>query len=196
MFDSISWQEFFTVVALAFGGYYVITALLLYSHEIKIVFKQKKSNHSNADTKPNQISSNESDDLMGGVRYESHEQQNVPREEVASIEELQVTSSNEPEESIQIIDVVEERLRKDFLEIQTEINALIEVISQGSTRQESAQLFKTLLTNYSQLVGTTYQNQTSEHIIKVCNEGGQFQFELNEINLWWTKEVQPSESNQ
>ena len=39
MFNSISWQEFLSAVALIGGGYYAITALLLYGSEITTIYR-------------------------------------------------------------------------------------------------------------------------------------------------------------
>lgn len=194
MLDSISWQEFFTTVALVAGGYYVITFLLLYSNEITYILKQKKADHSSADVKSNQLDSNESNDLMGGVRYENREHQNVPREDVASAEELQFVSGDTDEETIRSIDLIEEQRKNKFKKALEEINALIEVVSQGS-KEESIPLFKTLLANYPQLIGTAYQEKASQHIFHACSEPCQFHFELSEINSWWTEDASASEDN-
>lgn len=195
MLDSISWQEFFTTVALVAGGYYVMTFLLLYSNEITDIFKQKKSNLSTAEVKSNQLDSNESNDLMGGVRYENREEQYVPREDVASTEELHFASDDSGEEVIQAVDLIEEQHENEFKKALDEINSLIEVVSQGS-KDESIPLFKTLLANYPQLIGTDYQERASQHILHACNETCQFHFEISEINSWWTEDVLASGDNE
>lgn len=195
MLDSISWQEFFTTVALIAGGYYVITFLLLYSDEITKIFTQKRSNHSTAELKSNQLYSNELNDLMGGVRYENREQQSVPREDVASTEELHFVSDENDEEVIHSVDLVEERHENEFKKLVEEISSLIEIVSQGS-KEESIPLFKTLLANYLQLIGTAYQEKASQHILHACNETCQFHFEISEINSWWNEDVPASGDNE
>ncbi|QLH32243.1 MAG: hypothetical protein HWD62_07190 [Cyclobacteriaceae bacterium] len=81
MFESISWQEFISTIALLIGGYYVITTLLLYGSEISNIFKQKKLNLTNTHERENQTDSNESIELMGSVKYGGRQSENVPREE-------------------------------------------------------------------------------------------------------------------
>lgn len=186
MLESISWPEFITAVTFLIFGYYVITALLLYGREITNIFKEKKSNRSSPEVKADQNDSNESNDLMGSVRYENRELKNVPREEVSSVEEIQVVSSQEDSEPINIIDLEEENLKNDFLSVQSEINSLLEVVSQ-ETREESIPLFKTLLSNYPQFIGTGYEEQISQFICDSCKQTCQFHFDLNEINAWWTE---------
>jgi FtsZ-interacting cell division protein ZipA len=78
MFNSISWQEFLIIIAVAITGYYVITTLLLYSGEITRIFKQKESKQIDSDTHDDQSGSNETNDLMGKIKYET--EVNVPRE--------------------------------------------------------------------------------------------------------------------
>jgi hypothetical protein len=193
MLDSISWQEFFTTVAILIGAYYVTTALLLYSSEIINIFKQKKSKRSSSGIKPDQYCSNESNDLMGSVRYENSEQKNVPREESLNAEELQVTPQLEEEEPVHAVDLAEENLKNDFLSVQSEINSLLEVVSQGS-KEESIPLFKTLLSNYSQFIDTGYEEQVSQFICDSSKQTCQFHFESNEINSWWA-EIKNTTSN-
>lgn len=195
MLDSISWQEFFATVALIAGGYYVITFLLLYSGEITKIFTQKRSNHSTAELKSNQLDSNELNDLMGGVRYQNREEQNVPREDVRSAEELKFVSSDMDLEVFHAVDLIDEQHQNEFQKIIEEINSLVEVISEGN-KEESILLFKTLLANYPQLIGTAYQERVSDHIFHACIKACQFHFELDEINSWWTEDVPASEDNE
>jgi FtsZ-interacting cell division protein ZipA len=195
MLESISWPEFISTITLTIGGYYVITLLLLYSSEITNFFKQKKLTPSGTETKSVQNDSNESDNLMGSVRYQNLAAQNLPREETANAEDLHVALSQEDEEAISAIDVAEEHLKNDLASIQPEISSLIEVISQRS-KEESISLFKTLLSNYPQFIRTTYQQQLSQMIYDFCKKAGPHHFELSEINSWWTEPGVTSNHNQ
>lgn len=186
MLESISWHEFITTVAILLGGYYMITALLLYRREITSIFKQKKSIRSGSEVKADQNDSNESNDLMGTVRYENRELKNVPREEVSSTEEIQVAPLREEEDPLYAVDLVEESLKNDFASIQSEINSLMQVVSQLS-KEECASMFRTLLSNYPQFLATTYQVQISQLIHDAFKDVDVHHFELNEINLWWNE---------
>jgi hypothetical protein len=195
MLESISWQEFISTITLLIGGYYIITVLLLYSSEITSFFKQKKLTLSRTETKSVQNDSNESDNLMGSVRYANRVAQTVPREETANAEDLDVVLSQEDEEAIAVVDVAEEQLKSDLANIQLEIHSLIEVISERS-KEESISLFKTLLSNYPRFIGTTYQEQLSKLIHHSCKKVGRHHFELAEINSWWTGSQDTSNNNQ
>lgn len=195
MLNSISWPEFFTTVTFLIVGYYVITTLLLYGSEITNIFKERKSKHSSSQIKADQNDSNESNDLMGSVRYENRELKNVPREEVSDAEDLQVVSLREEEEPLYAVDLAEESLKHDFVSIQSEINSLVEVVSQLS-KGESAPLFKILLSNYPQFRATPYQQQISQLIHDTCREGGSHNFEPDEINSWWTHPETDTDNHQ
>lgn len=182
MFESISWQEFFTAIALILCGYYAITVLLLFSSEITNVFKPKPQGASEP-AKQNSENASQSS-LMGDVRVERSTQQELPREEVTTSEELQINSL-EAEEPISTVDLVEESLQNDFSSISVEIQALAEIATQ-STREETEILFKTLLSNYPQLIGTSFQQQASKLIYDLCIETTTHQFDHHAINSWWT----------
>lgn len=194
MFTSISWQEFFLIVAVLIGGYYGITTLLLYWDEITSIFNQRKLTRSSQDTKQDQRSTNESD-LMGGVRYNSSKEQLVARESTTSADELTVAPSQEVEEPVNVIDIEEESLTNDFATLHSEINSLTEIVSQ-SAREESISLFKTLLSNYPQLIGNHYQQSASQCIYDSCKEVCPHHFELSEITSWWTNQEDNSIDNQ
>jgi hypothetical protein len=144
MFNSISWQDFLIVIVVAISSYYIITSLLLYSGEITHIFKQKESKQIDSTTQDDQNGSNEPNDLMGKIKYET--EVNVPREKSITSEELQFQSSNESEE---IIEPTQSN-QSDTLIIGTiadllqEIKALAEVVS-TSSKEESVSFFKSIL---------------------------------------------------
>jgi FtsZ-interacting cell division protein ZipA len=195
MLESISWQEFISTIVLLIGGYYLITILLLYSTEINNFFKQKKLTPSGTETKSDQNDSNESDNLMGSVRYENRAAQTVSREETANAEDIDVVLSHEDEEAISAVDVGQEQMENDLASIQLEIHSLIEVLSERS-KEESISLFKTLLSNYPRFIGTSHQQQLSQMIYDACKEAGPDHFELSEIDSWWTEPEDTSSHNQ
>ena len=186
MLESISWQEFISIVAILIGGYYLISVLLFYSAEIGNIFNQKKLNHTLSKPTRDQNDSKESNALMGGVRYESREQQNVPREEQIEADDLVVAPLIETEESIAVSfeDSPEGKLVQTVSGLYDEIKSLIEIISSG-TREECVTLFQTLLSNYPQLTSTGSQDVINRFIHDQCKKHCEFHFELNEINSWW-----------
>lgn len=191
MLESISWENFLTTVAVLLGGYYAITILLLYGREITSLFKQRIPGQTKA---TDQDASTKSDDLMGGVRYQRSEEQITIREEVSTAEELQV-SSHEQEEPITAVDLLEESLANEFIVIQAEINSLVEIAA-NDTKEKGVSLFKTLLSNYPQFIGTPYQQQISQLICDLCNENNTHHYDLPEINSWWTDPATTSNNHQ
>ena len=123
---------------------------------------------------------------MGGVRYESPEHQNVPREEQIEVDELVIASLTETEESIAVSfeDSPEGKLTQTVSTLYDEIKSLIEIIS-SETKEECVTLFQTLLSNYPQLTGTGSQEVINRFIHDQCKKHCEFQVELNEINSWW-----------
>ncbi len=180
MLESISWQEFFKTIAILLGGYYAISMLLLFSSEITNFFNSKQQGVSEG----GQPHSESQPSLMGGVRIERSAQQEFLREEVSNSDELQI-ASQEYEEPINSVDLAAERLQNDFYSISAEIQSLVEIASQ-STKEESGALFKTLLSNYPQFIGTPFQQQVNELISDSCKEVSGHPFDLMEVNSWWT----------
>ena len=194
MLESISWQEFLTTVAFILGCYYAITTLLLYSREITFIFKQGKSSTS-LDTKADQTDSPVSHNLMGGVRYEKSRLQEVPREETTVADALDVAPPMDVEEPVNVIDLQEELLTNDLVSIKDEITSLAEIIKLG-TKEEAISLFKTLLSNYPQFIGATFQPQIPQFIYHSCIDTNTHQFDLHEINSWWTDPETDSNNHQ
>jgi hypothetical protein len=182
MFNSISWQEFLTAISLIVGGYYVITTLLLYGAEITSIFKQKKSNSIDQEVSEDQNDSNESNDLMGSVKYETRV--NVPHENVIESSELNVAQAKEAEEPIISIDPREAMMAGFATVLQGEIATLVTEFS-ASPEGEIILVFKSLLSVYPQLVRTPYKDSLSLLIRDSLKATSAFHPELNEINSWW-----------
>ena len=197
MLESISWQEFISTIALLIGGYYVVTVLLLYSKEITTIFKQKKLNLTNTNVRENQTGSNESIELMGSVRYSSSQTENVPREEKVEAESLSVVAPQEPEEPITevVASEADEALLKTVSTLLDEINTLTEVVAVGS-KEECADLFRTLLSNYTDLSRTAHEPEITAFIYNSCKEHCDFQIEPNEVKSWWPNSENTAEKNQ
>lgn len=196
LLGGISWQEFISTTALLIGGYYVITVLLLYSNEISNIFKQKKANLTNTKERENQTGSNESIELMGSVRFTASQSENVPREEKVEAESLSVAAAHEPEEPMAVaVSETEEMLLKSVSTLLEEINTLKEVVGRGS-KDECAELFRTLLSNYSDLSLSAHEPEITAFIHNACKAQGQFQIELSEVKSWWPNVEATATNNQ
>jgi len=195
MFNSISWQDFLIVIVVAISSYYIITSLLLYSGEITHIFKQKESKQIDSDAHDDQSGSNEPNDLMGKIKYET--EVNVPREKSVTSEELQFQASNESEEVIVPVqsNQTDTLLIGTIADLLQEIKALAEVVS-TSSKEESVSFFKSLLQRFSKLRGTHYEDAVNMFIYNSCKEQCSFDLQPNEIKSWWIAEESNSTSNQ
>src|SRR5438045_3708029 len=100
MFNSISWQEFLSAITVIAGGYYIVTALLLYSSEITNIFNQKEPKQITPEINEDQNESNKIiDDLMGGIKFDR--ETNVPHENIVRSDEINAQPLREAEEPIQ-----------------------------------------------------------------------------------------------
>lgn len=186
MFDSISWQDYFTTIAVAVAIYYAITGLLLFHKEISNIFKQKSSNETSYSRKSDQNDSNESNDLLGKVRYASRHEENVPREESANAEDLSIAQMSEEEDAITPArDPEEEAIINSVSDLHQEVKSLADILSDGS-KEDAAPLFQALLSNYVHLAGTVYQDSINQFILNTCTEKCQFDLTSEEIRSWWT----------
>ncbi len=195
MFNSISWQEFLTTLAVAVGSYYAITTLFFYSREITTLFKHKEPEQLTSETNDDQYETTESTDLMGKIKYET--EVNVPREKIVTTEEIRVLSPDESEEVITTspsnhADTVLIGTIADLLQ---EVKALAVVVSDCS-KEDAVLLFKSLLSGYPQLAGTHFQEAVSLYIFNSCKENCAFSIASNEINSWWSSEESISANNQ
>jgi hypothetical protein len=195
MFNSISWQDFLIVIVIAISSYYIITSLLLYSGEITHIFKQKESKQIDSEAHDDQSGSNERNDLMGKIKYET--EVNVPREKSVTSEELQFQSSNESEEVIVPVqsNQTDTLLIGTIADLLQEIKALAEVVS-TSSKEESVSFFKSLLQRFSKLRGTHYEDAVNVFIYNSCKEQCSFDLQPNEIKSWWITQESNLTANQ
>lgn len=193
MFNSISWQEYFSVIALLVAGYYGITILFFYRNEIGNIFNQKSSKNINHDSSEDQSESIESNPLMGGIKYESFAQSQVSREEISIAEEISFAPLTKADEAIQ--GTLDNAINRLASTLRTEIESLLEVIAKDDKRETST-FFQALLHNYPQLVGTDFQEESSKYICDALNNSFAFQIELNEVKSWWPARQPMSDNNQ
>ena len=184
MFNSISWQEFLSTIGLIVGGYYAITTLLLYSEEIKTIFKQKERKSIETDASDDQNDSNESVDLMGTIKYETSV--NVPHEKSVESEEINTQPLKEVEEPIDQVAAISQDvlITKSVAALLREIKTIVTELSQAS-REEITTIYRSLLQNYPHLIGTNYQEEISLFIKDALSTNATHSFTLDEIKSWW-----------
>ncbi len=184
MFNSISWQEFLSAISVIVGGYYAITALLLYSEEIKSIFSQRQRKVIETDASDDQNDSNESIDLIGTIKYETSG--NVPHEKVVESDEINTQPLKEIEESIDQVTATSSDIlvTKSVAALLREIKTIVTELSQGN-REEIASIYHALLQNYRHLLGTNYQEELSLFIQDSLSANTAHSFTLYEIKSWW-----------
>jgi hypothetical protein len=184
MFNSISWQEFLSAIGIIVGGYYAITALLLYSEEIKSIFNQSQRNVIEADAYDDQNRSNESIDLMGSVKYETAV--NVPHEKLVESDEINAQPLKEFEDAIGYVTIntADMLIVKSAAELFREVKTIITELSEGS-KEEITSIHQSLLQRYPQLTGTSHQEVISQFINDSLLTNTSHAFTLDEIKSWW-----------
>jgi len=190
MLQSISWQEFFTVISLIVGTYYVISTLLLYDREITSIFNQKKSNATEGSVTVDQSDSNESNDLMGKVKYMTTV--NVPHENIVDAEDVEVkevVKPNEVEEPITIstADSPEKTLANAVAELLKQAKSLIKDFP-PQDKEEALLVFRPLFSKFPQLIESSFQDEINIFIQNglACNPD--LQFDEDEIKSWWLED--------
>jgi hypothetical protein len=173
MFNSISWQEFLTTIAIVAGAYYFVSVLLLYSKEI--IQKLKGQNREGEKAAPAKEAASSS--LMGSARKDP------PKKHEHSIdaEDLAIDDSTSTdmgsEESLLIGSV------SDLIH---EIKVLAKVIRESSgAKEDGAPMFQSLLSNYPQLSATKYRASLNLLIHEQCRNECGFEIELIEIDAGW-----------
>ena len=132
---------------------------------------------------------------MGKVRYETHEQQNVLREEKVEVEQLAFSANEVAEEPIEVFDELEDGRKKSMQNVEEEIDALTQIVS-GNNKEDVVSLFQSLLSRYAQFIGTPYQKEINQIIYNSFKVQSEFQIELSEINSWWPHVMDQSSQRQ
>lgn len=191
LFTGISWQEFLSAIGVIVGGYYAITALLLYSEEIKSIFNQSQRKAIEADARDDQSDSNESIDLMGSVKYETAV--NVPHEKVVESDEINAQPLKEFEDAIGYVTIntADSLIVKSAAELFREVNTIITELSEGS-KEEITSIYQSLLQRYPQLTGTNHQEVISRFIHDSLSTNTAYSFTLDEIKSWWSENNEQS----
>jgi len=189
MFNSISWEIYTTAALVIALGYYVITSLLLYSHElVRWVKSRSTSSNDLPSREPESISSQAS--VMGGInRLEGFIDQ---RTSSVNLDAIAVTSQDEIQEEIVLPKTSTASSTSDHLlvgsvaDLLEEIKTLIQLIAEyKSSKPESQEFFHALFLRYPQLVGTTYQEAVSLYICETARDQVSFELTFPEVYSWW-----------
>lgn len=176
MLNSISWSQFFIAIGIITTAYYVITVLLLFSHEIKSRLKGRKS-ESASGSKAKHRESN----LLGKTHPEP---KRVPREEYVSSDSLNITRSEAPDDPIQSPRHDDELLTGSVADLLEEIKTRFTSVTDWK-QDEVLGLMRELLGKYSQLKGTVYQESINYFISTKFGDHFNWSIEPEEIDKLW-----------
>ena len=187
MFTSITWELFFTAILLIAGGYYGITVLLLYHHEIIHWFKSR-SQQSRVSTPEHSVESTPSVGIMGGANRDNA---NEPLRTSVKTEEVAIAASDDEPETIHSPTLLakDDLLIGSVADLLQEIKTLVQLVAEyKSDKIESQSLFHALLIRYPHLRDTSYQEAIGLYICEAAK--GQFSFDisLKEVSTWWNEE--------
>jgi len=187
MFTSITWEIFFTAILLIVGGYYSITALLLYHKEIVQWFKFR-SQQSTVTTPEREPESSPSVGIMGGINQGNT---SAPLKTSVNIEEVAIAASDDEPEIIHspTLQVKDDLLIGSVADLLQEIKTLVQLVAEyKSDKSETQSLFHALLVRYPHLRDTTYQEAIGLYICDAAK--GQFSFDVSpkEVSAWWNEE--------
>ena len=184
MFDTISWQEFITTVALLAGSYYCVSAIILYRRELSAWLKSGEHQDLVPTAHPGTGRREDKDpsgDLMGKAQPDQwlNANENVELSEAGELRFGPSTREQETSENAMILGTVSDLLQ--------EIRSLVEAVA-GSNggREEFVSMFRSLLERYPQLNGTSYKDTINVFICDTCKEHSPFELELKEIRSWWS----------
>jgi len=183
MFKTISWNDFLTGIAAILGAYYVVSILLLYSRDAyRWIITRNKSD------KPDDSLSRNISSVMGGIKTDP------PRKHQQSVDAQDLIVGDADRRENQNQDSLLVGSVSDLLH---EVKVLAQVIKEsGGSKDEGVPMFQSLLSNYSHLIGTKYQESISLFIHQHCSTESVFEVDLNEVISWWpAKELQNNLNN-
>jgi len=181
MLETISWNEFLIAVASTVGIYYALAIGILYRAEIVNALSPKPAKPSGSSDSETPEPSTQRQ-FMGSPRSEL---KNDVFEAAANMEEIQVQSASEPLREIELSRQTPETLLIGTIaDLLQEIKFIVNE-TPGSGKDELGPLFNSLLSKYSSLINTRYQETITLFIHSTLSEPGHQTCSLEEIRSWW-----------
>ena len=192
MLSSFSWNIFFTTVTLLAGGYYAISALLLYRGEITFWFKSK-SGSTGLPTKPVVKSAPvrpEPSGVMGGVAL--NDGRSELRSTSVSADDFLFASEDEPFNDIEQVPEValkDEVVIGTIADLLEEIKTVSKLISETkSDGAEAESLMRTLLGRYPSIASGSFRDAVTLYLCKELSDRCAITVSLSDTEGWWDEE--------
>lgn len=180
MLDSISWEQYLTVLALVVLLYYLISSPLLFSNELVSLLKRPSQRNVNRSSLTLNQTSSDHEDLLGTAKID------VPHENRISSEDIVSQAQREIEETVIAPDAPSSSglVVGSVADILEEIKSLASGLA-GCTHEEIGGMFRQLLSRHLNLVGTAYQESLNLVIVGELADKCSINLEPGEIATWW-----------
>lgn len=184
MFNTISWQTYFTAILCLTVGYYSITALLFYAREI---IQRIKSGSFTSSTPLSHQQERQEDNTAAIIGAATPTPLSSAQPMLASDEVILVASDEVAPDIIHSPSASPESLIVGSVsDLLNEIKTLVLLCEEyKSDKEECIALFTASFLKYPHLKGTTYQQAITAY---VCEEGKDhlsFIPKLDEVRQWW-----------
>lgn len=176
MFESISWKEFISGVAVLGGLYYAVMGLLLYREELQRLFRDGLVSSKD---KSGEVIAEREASFMGGTARP------VNRDERFD-EELSFAPDNKtrPGDESDFTVSLDTTLVGTVADLGEDIKKLSSDISHA-TREQIVDGFRKLLKKYRKLDSTSYRSTINLLIAETITEKSSHAIDSREINSWW-----------
>jgi hypothetical protein len=195
MFNSISWQEFISAIAIVGGAYYAITSLLLYKHLLSNIFNHFASKRMVSTNEPYQMVLNESNDLMGEVK---RDEENVSHENFIEAENIEVRLPEAEDEAISLAEPPSAELVmiESAIDLFKGLKTILSNLSDDS-KEEIVLLFRHLLSQYPHLIQSPLRDTITIFIFQCLGVKTNVHFEIGEVKQWWNEvEITTNDNHQ
>lgn len=179
MFKSISWQEFIIAASVAAVCYYTAIIIIFYLRDLAARLKGGQVSTSQAKECQSPLPAK---NLMGPIATTEPTRKKPVVQSSATADELEVAESRD-------IPVVQKTLSTPGEELLQELGNLFEIMKEGKPSQESyIRNIKTLLSQYTHLIGTEEYARISKTIIEELKAKHNVCLPTEAADEFWSKE--------
>jgi hypothetical protein len=189
MLSSLSWNIFFTTIALLAVGYYAISTLLLYRGEISLWFKSKTGapfSRPQAVVKPSSKPP-QTDSIIGGISLQ--DARSDARSSSVSAEDFVIGEDEDDSNGIDQIPAVpmkDDLLIGTIADLLEEIKTVCRLIADtDADKAEAESLLRTLLTRYPNIADGSFRDAVTLYVCKELNERTVLDVSIPEAASWW-----------
>lgn len=193
MFNTISWEQYLTVIASLLVLYYLGVLVIYYRKDLAARLSSREANLSSPETDPkyyNPFASN-SDSFMGSINPEKDDNKiYIKNKEIGEANKIDVgnfsTGKEHPVDAEPPLPSSETFLLGTVADLLQEIKTLLQLLSENEGTKEDCQtLFKALFSRNHTLKDTSYQDAISLFLYNECLGKLRFELSIAEIKELW-----------